>query len=221
MAKISKTTAKERIEFLKRELEKHNYNYYVLNAPTITDFEFDLLMGELQGLEKRFPEFATEDSPSRHVGSDLTSGAAGSDFVQVAHRWPMLSLSTDAIYRTGERFALGFTADGFWNSNTERLKWADSVLYSEEENAASKGYSPFSFGVGLVQEIFYNNVALYVQEGIYLQRKMGIHGEHGWLYERAGIRYYPEALHPFFVSVCIKAHKFKADYMDFSVGIRF
>jgi DNA ligase (NAD+) len=91
MAKISKTAARERIEFLKRELEQHNYNYYVLNNPTITDFEFDLLMGELQGLEKRFPEFATEDSPTRHVGSDL-SAAAGSDFVQVAHRWPMLSL---------------------------------------------------------------------------------------------------------------------------------
>jgi DNA ligase (NAD+) len=91
MAKISKTAARERIEFLKKELERHNYNYYVLNNPTITDFEFDLLMGELQGLEKRFPEFATEDSPTRHVGSDLSS-AAGSDFVQVAHRWPMLSL---------------------------------------------------------------------------------------------------------------------------------
>ena len=91
MAKISKTAAKDRIEFLKKELEQHNYNYYVLNNPTITDFEFDLLMGELQGLEKRFPEFATEDSPTRHVGSDLSS-AAGSDFVQVAHRWPMLSL---------------------------------------------------------------------------------------------------------------------------------
>jgi len=107
MAKISKTTAKERIEFLKRELEKHNYNYYVLNAPTITDFEFDLLMGELQGLEKRFPEFATEDSPSRHVGSDLTSGAAGSDFVQVAHRWPMLSLGNtyarEELLEFGER----------------------------------------------------------------------------------------------------------------------
>ena len=136
-------------------------------------------------------------------------------------KWPMASLSADAIYRISGRFGAGFTADAFWNSNTERLRCADSVLYSEEENAASKGYSPFSFGVGLVQEIFYNNVALYVQEGIYLQRKMGIHGEHGWLYERAGIRYYPEALDPFFVSVCIKAHKFKADYMDFSVGIRF
>ena len=92
MAKLGKTAAKQRIDFLKKELERHNYNYYVLNAPTITDFEFDLLMGELQGLEKLYPEFATEDSPTRHVGSDLTSGAAGTDFVQVPHRWPMLSL---------------------------------------------------------------------------------------------------------------------------------
>ena len=90
MAKIGKTAAKERIDFLKRELERHNHNYYVLNAPTISDFEFDLLMGELQGLEKKYPEFATEDSPTRHVGSDLSG--RGTDFVQVAHRWPMLSL---------------------------------------------------------------------------------------------------------------------------------
>jgi DNA ligase (NAD+) len=92
MAKITLSAARERIEFLKKELERHNYNYYVLNAPTITDFEFDLLMGELQGLEKMFPELATEDSPTRHVGSDLSAGSAGSDFVQVPHRWPMLSL---------------------------------------------------------------------------------------------------------------------------------
>ena len=92
MAKIGKAAAQQRIEFLKKELERHNHNYYVLNAPTITDFEFDLLMGELQGLEKLYPEFATEDSPTRHVGSDLTSGAAGTDFVQVPHRWPRLSL---------------------------------------------------------------------------------------------------------------------------------
>ena len=91
MAKIGKTEAKERIEFLKKELERHNRNYYVLNAPTISDFEFDLLMGELQGLERMYPEFATEDSPTRHVGSDLSSGK-GSDFVQVPHRYPMLSL---------------------------------------------------------------------------------------------------------------------------------
>ena len=92
MAKIGKTEAKERIEFLKKELERHNRNYYVLNAPTISDFEFDLLMGELQGLERLYPEFATEDSPTRHVGSDLAPAGKGSDFVQVPHRYPMLSL---------------------------------------------------------------------------------------------------------------------------------
>ena len=91
MTKIGKAAAQERIAFLKRELERHNYNYYVLNQPAITDFEFDLLMSELQGLEKLYPEFATEDSPTRHVGSDL-SAAAGTDFVQVPHRYPMLSL---------------------------------------------------------------------------------------------------------------------------------
>ena len=90
MAKIGKTEARDRIEFLKKELERHNRNYYVLNAPTISDFEFDLLMSELQGLERMFPEFATEDSPTRHVGSDLAG--KGSDFVQVPHRYPMHSL---------------------------------------------------------------------------------------------------------------------------------
>ncbi len=92
MAKIGKAAAKERIEFLKKELERQNYNYYVLNAPAITDFEFDLLMSELQGLEKLYPEFATEDSPTRHVGSDLAPASQGGDFAQVPHRYPMLSL---------------------------------------------------------------------------------------------------------------------------------
>lgn len=95
MAKISKTAAKERISFLRRELERHNHNYYVLNSPQISDFEFDLLMSELQGLEKIFPEFASEDSPTSHVGSDLdvtSKGSGAAQFEQVAHRYPMLSL---------------------------------------------------------------------------------------------------------------------------------
>ena len=105
MAKIGKTEAHDRIEFLKKELERHNRNYYVLNAPTISDFEFDLLMSELQGLERMFPEFATEDSPTRHVGSDLAG--KGSDFVQVPHRYPMLSLGNtyarDELYEFDNR----------------------------------------------------------------------------------------------------------------------
>jgi len=92
MGKLSKAAAKQRIDFLKKELERQNYNYYVLNAPAISDFEFDLLMSELQGLEKLYPEFATEDSPTRHVGSDLAPAGKNSEFQQVPHRYPMLSL---------------------------------------------------------------------------------------------------------------------------------
>lgn len=107
MAKMSKSFAKERIEQLRRELEEHNRNYYVLATPIISDFEYDMLMLELQGLEARFPEFASEDSPSRRVGSDLTDTNEG--FVQVEHRYPMLSLSNtyneEELYEFHQRVA--------------------------------------------------------------------------------------------------------------------
>lgn len=79
---------KEQIERLRNELHRHNYNYYVLNAPEISDQEFDRVMRELQDLEAAHPEFDDPDSPTRRVGSDLNQ-----EFVQVPHRYPMLSLS--------------------------------------------------------------------------------------------------------------------------------
>ena len=77
----------ERIEELRRQLEYHNFKYYVENAPEISDFEFDALMRELQELERAHPELADPNSPSVRVGSDLTS-----EFRAVRHRFPMLSL---------------------------------------------------------------------------------------------------------------------------------
>lgn len=79
---------KEQIERLRSELHRHNYNYYVLNAPEISDQEFDRMMRELQDFEAAHPEFDDPDSPTRRVGSDLNQ-----EFVQVPHRYPMLSLS--------------------------------------------------------------------------------------------------------------------------------
>ena len=79
---------KEHIEWLRKELDRHNYNYYVLNAPEISDQEFDRMMRELQDLEAAHPEFDDPDSPSKRVGSDLNQ-----EFVQVPHRYPMLSLA--------------------------------------------------------------------------------------------------------------------------------
>ena len=78
---------RERIEELRRQLERHNYKYYVENNPEISDFEFDALMRELQDLERLHPEFADPNSPSVRVGSDLSA-----EFATVRHRYPMLSL---------------------------------------------------------------------------------------------------------------------------------
>ncbi len=83
----SKQEAKERIDQLRKELNDHNYRYYVLARPVISDFEFDQMMKELIHLEEQFPEFDDENSPSKRVGSDITT-----EFEQVKHKIPMLSL---------------------------------------------------------------------------------------------------------------------------------
>ena len=84
---MEKSEAKARIEKLRTEIEEHNHRYYVLNQPLISDFEYDILLNELDNLEKKYPEFIIEGSPTRRVGSDITR-----EFVQYEHRYPMLSL---------------------------------------------------------------------------------------------------------------------------------
>ena len=80
-------TDRETIDQLRAELHRHNYNYYILNAPEISDREFDEKMRQLQDLERQHPEWHDENSPTMRVGSDLNS-----NFTQVEHRYPMLSL---------------------------------------------------------------------------------------------------------------------------------
>ena len=84
---MSSEEAKKRIKEISAELKQHNYNYYVLAMPTISDFGFDKLLEELIVLEKQFPEFAYPDSPSQKVGGFITK-----EFKTVKHKWPMLSL---------------------------------------------------------------------------------------------------------------------------------
>lgn len=78
---------KDRIQSLREALEQHNYNYYVLSMPTISDVAFDKMMRELQELEEAHPEYADPYSPTQRVGSDLSK-----EFEQVVHKYPMLSL---------------------------------------------------------------------------------------------------------------------------------
>lgn len=80
-------TPQERILELREQLHEHNHNYYVLSSPTISDFEFDALLRELQSLEDAHPEMYDPSSPTQRVGSDISKG-----FKQVAHKYPMLSL---------------------------------------------------------------------------------------------------------------------------------
>lgn len=78
----------QQITDLRNELHKHNYKYYVLNAPDISDEQFDLLMHTLEALEAKHPECFDPNSPTQRVGSDVNS-----EFSQVEHRYPMLSLA--------------------------------------------------------------------------------------------------------------------------------
>jgi len=100
---MDKEQAQQQIEVLSKTIEQHNYNYYVLAQPSISDFDFDKLLEELIALEKQFPELVSPNSPSQRVGGDITK-----NFETVAHQYPMLSLSnsysraeiTDFISRT-------------------------------------------------------------------------------------------------------------------------
>lgn len=85
---MNKNEAKEEILRLSEEINKHNHLYYVESAPVISDYDFDMLLERLQQLEKEFPEFAFDHSPTKRVGGDITK-----KFESVVHRFPMLSLS--------------------------------------------------------------------------------------------------------------------------------
>lgn len=102
----------QRIEMLRKELNQHNYNYYVLSTPTISDFEFDQMMKELQDLEKLHPEVFDPNSPTQRVGSDISK-----EFTQVAHKYLMLSLgntySREDVADFYQRVSKGLEGESF------------------------------------------------------------------------------------------------------------
>ena len=91
---MEKTQANIRINELRGIIHDANRKYYVENSPTLSDYEFDMLLKELEALEKEHPELVTPDSPTQRVGSDLKTSAAkeGKEFEQFPHKYPMLSL---------------------------------------------------------------------------------------------------------------------------------
>lgn len=96
---MSREEAKHRIDVLRKEIDEHNYYYYVLSRPVISDYDFDILMKELCDLENEFPEFYDLYSPSQRVGGGLSA-----DFKQRKHRYPMLSLGNTYSFSDLEDF---------------------------------------------------------------------------------------------------------------------
>ena len=85
--KMTLEEARKKAATLSKEIDQHNYNYYVLSKPVISDYDFDLMLNELIELEKKFPELATPESPTQRVGGEIVK-----EFRTVKHRYPMLSL---------------------------------------------------------------------------------------------------------------------------------
>lgn len=142
---------------------------------------------------------------------------------------PKFSLSFDALYRYSMRYATGLGADLFYSSNMKELEASDRIFYGNEAVDRSPGYSPLSVGIAVVQEVYWRNFAVHVAIGAYPYRHKGVNGpeakaagdrERGWHYEKAGIRYYFPKLGDTFVGFAIKSHSIKAEYLEFSVGVR-
>ncbi len=115
---MERTEAKERIEKLRNKIEEHNYHYYVLDDPTITDKEYDELLEELENLEERYPEFQTPNSPTQRVGAKPAD-----EFESAEHSEPMLSLSN------------AFQEKGVWEFEDRifrKLDGVDEVTYITE-----------------------------------------------------------------------------------------
>ncbi|MCC6181151.1 MAG: NAD-dependent DNA ligase LigA [Bacteroidia bacterium] len=132
------TEAQQKVQQLSQELEQHNYNYYVLDNPTISDYEFDKLLEQLIAIEQQFPELVTPTSPSQRVGGQVTK-----TFQSVKHHFPMLSLSNsysqEDMYDFDRRVreGLGITNTGLFDEAIEyvcELKFdglSISLIYKE------------------------------------------------------------------------------------------
>lgn len=142
---------------------------------------------------------------------------------------PKLSISVDALYRYSLRYASGISLDVFYSSNMKELELSDRIVYGDELVDASPGYDPISVGLAFAQEVYWKNLAVHVSIGAYPYRHKGVRGpeaqklgdrERGWHYEKAGLRYYMPQFGNTFVGFAIKSHSIKAEYLEFSVGIK-
>ena len=166
-----------------------------------------------------------------HLSAEPVSRNPTKEEAESLKAHPKFSLSFDATYRYSLRYATGIGVDMFYSSNMAELEASDRILYGDAAVDASPGYSPISLGIAVVQEVYFRNFAVHVAIGAYPYRHKGVNDkalndkfddrERGWHYEKAGFRYYFPKLGDTFLGFAIKSHSIKAEYLEFSAGVRF
>lgn len=210
--------------FATYRLSDYDYNYYKSSGYERPDYDkkmqYVVVLGG--GVHTCMAEWKAyvESEPDPEKQKEAMAGLK-------AH--PKLSLSFDALYRYSMRYATGVGLDVFYSSNMEELEKSDRLFYGDEAVDKCPGYSPVSVGLAVVQEVYWNNFAVHVAVGAYPYRKKGVNGpeakaagdrERGWHYEKAGFRYYFPQFGNTFLGFAIKSHSIKAEYLEFSIGVR-
>ena len=169
---------KDRIDFLRKELHRHNYNYYVKNNPEILDTDFDALMRELSDLEQKHPEWVDKNSPTVRVGSDLSN-----NFVQVRHQYPMLSLGNTYDKAEIKEFYDRITGDlkGVAFEVCCELKFdglSISLLYEDGRLVRAVTRGDGTVGDDVTENIkTIKSIPLQLQEGLGWPRRFEVRGE--------------------------------------------
>ena len=216
--------------FARYRLSDYDYTKYAGKFRKVTDFnkgmQYMVTLGAgFHTCQAEWNKYAYDhtkpEKPSRVPTKEEAEGLK-------AH--PKYSLSFEALYQYALRYATGIGVDMFYSSNMKELEAADRIIYGDSAVAASPGYDPISIGVAVVQEIYWRNFAAHIAIGAYPYRHKGVNDkalnelvddrERGWHYEKAGIRYYFPKLGDTYLGFAIKSHSIKAEYLEFSVGIR-
>ena len=216
--------------FARYRLSDYEYTKYTGKPQKTTDFDKGMqymitLGGAVHTCQAEWNLYAYDHSDPEKPARVPTKEEAAS---LKAH--PKFSISFDALYRYSLRYATGLGVDMFYSSNMKELEAADRILYGDAAVDACPGYSPISIGLAVVQEVYWKNLAVHVAIGAYPYRHKGVNDkelndklddrERGWHYEKAGVRYYFPKLADTYVGFAIKSHSIKAEYLEFSVGIR-
>ena len=216
--------------FARYRLSDYDYTKYAGKFRKVTDFnkgmQYMVTLGAgFHTCQAEWNKYAYDhtkpEKPSRVPTKEEAEGLK-------AH--PKYSLSFEALYQYALRYATGIGVDMFYSSNMKELEAADRIIYGDAAVAASPGYDPISIGVAVVQEIYWRNFAAHIAIGAYPYRHKGVNDkalnelvddrERGWHYEKAGVRYYFPKLGDTYLGFAIKSHSIKAEYLEFSVGIR-